>query len=89
MNNLLNKNEALNAALTQADLTHEDVRLLSCRLDGNFYEMYLCTDWMRYVCYVGAVSGELVGIDYEPVIDLDSLNGVSRAELLGMGDLAA
>lgn len=89
MNNLLNKNEALNAALTQAYLNGEDVRLMSCRLSGNYYELNLCTDWMRYVCYVGAVSGELVGIDYVPVIDLDSLSGVSRAELLGMGDIAA
>lgn len=89
MNNLLNKREAINAALSQANIRMEDVRLTDCRLNGCHYELNLCTDWMRYICYVGAVSGELVGIDCEPVIDMDGLGGVSRAELLGMGDMAA
>lgn len=82
MNNLLNKYEALEAALQQARLNPEDVSLISCRIDGVYYVIELLSNWMRYECYVGVVSGELRGLDYEPCLNLETENYENCAELL-------
>lgn len=83
MNNLLNKTEALRAALEQAGLESANVRMLSCRLNGTCYEIELRSDWMRYECYVGCVSGELRGFNYEPSVDVEAIDGVRCDQILG------
>lgn len=83
MNNLLNKNEALEAMLRQAGLKAEYVRLISCTLNDNYYELELRSDWMWYEGYVGAVSGTLAGFNYEPWVDTDCEDGENCAALLG------
>lgn len=87
MNNLLNKYEALEAALDQTGLNSEYVRLISCSLCGSYYAIELRSDWMWYECMVGAVSGSLMGLNYEPSVDVEALDGVNCAELLD--DVAA
>ena len=89
MNNILNKYEALRAALSQANLDAETTRMISCKLSGSCYELQLRSDWVSYECYVGAVSGELLGLNYEPSIDVEGTDGTVCAELLGKKKLAA
>lgn len=67
MNTKLTASAALAAAIACADLSREDPRCESvCCRDG-YYELTLRTAFLRYEFYVDAVSGQVAGVNFEPV----------------------
>ena len=88
MNNLLNKYEALNAALNYIGIAAANSAVLSLRLSGSYYEIVLRTGWMKYDCFVGCVSGEIAGLDYAPFLE-ETPAGISCAAFLAEDDSLA
>ena len=70
MKNILNKYEALKAALEELGLDAETSRALSLEYRGAYCEVVISTEWLNYDCYIDRVTGELAGIDTMPQEDL-------------------
>ena len=71
MNNIITCKEAIAAAISCADLYNNDPRCTCAVLNNGLYELEIRTTFQRYDFYVGAVSGEVLGISSEPVLDID------------------
>ena len=82
MKNILNKYEALKAALEELGLDAENSRVLSLEYRGAYCEAVIGTEWLSYDCYIDRVTGELAGVDTKPQEDPDSFEGDLCAELL-------
>ncbi len=67
--------DAVQAVLTQLDLSPADTRFLSLEREDAFYRLVFRTDWMKYEAYVSAESGELLGLDQEPSVDSSCASG--------------
>ena len=78
---LYSEYEAVRSALHQLRLRTEDTRLIYCRLCGGYYSMELRTDWLRYECFMNASTGEMPGLNYEPIAD-DTDDGICCEALL-------
>ena len=63
----LTKDQALRAALRYADLPCDQALCLDSRLEDGLWHMLVRTAYLRYEFYVDAVSGELLGIDTQPL----------------------
>lgn len=86
MKNTMTWYEALKAVIDYISLDAEETRVLDVKTDGEYCEVLLRTDWMKYDCYVELATGEVVGVDTEPGIDIDTYDedyeGVNCAALL-------
>lgn len=66
MNRYMTENEAYKLALSELGLTDEGTYLLAASWNGEYAELELWTEWLRYDCWVDMTRGELVGVDCEP-----------------------
>lgn len=82
MNNMLNKYDAIETALRYIGLEPENTRVLSLKREEDCCELILRTDWVMYDCYVDVMTGELVGLDTVPSVDVEATDGIVCAELL-------
>ena len=82
MKNILNKYEALKAALEELGLDAETSRALSLEYRGAYCEVVIGTEWLNYDCYIDRVTGELAGVDTMPQEDPEAFEGDLCAELL-------
>lgn len=70
MNNILTAAEAYMHAIRYAGLENNDPVLFSAARNGGLYELVVRSNLQRYEFYVGAVSGDVLGISCEPVLDM-------------------
>lgn len=89
MKNILNKYEALKAALEELGLDAETSRARSLEYRGAYCEVVISTEWLNYDCYIDRVTGELAGIDTMPQEDPEAFEGDLCAELLREEEKAA
>lgn len=86
MTNTMTWYEAVKAVVDYIDLDAEETRVLDLDMGSEYCEVVLRTDWVRYDCYVDIATGEVVGIDTEPGLDIDTYDedydGVNCAALL-------
>lgn len=82
MNNMINKYQAIEAAINGIGLHAETTRVISLKREGDCCELILRTDWVMYDCYVDLSTGELVGLDTVPSVDVEAADGIFCAELL-------
>lgn len=68
---IISPNRATDLALTETGLDREQVFRVHCTLDGGLYDIRFCTDWLRYQLYLDAESGEILGLDTEPMGDAE------------------
>lgn len=68
---IISPNRAIDLALTETGLDREQVFRVRCTLDGGLYDIRFCTDWLRYQLYLDAESGEVLGLDTEPMGDAE------------------
>jgi len=66
MNKYMTENEAYKLVLNELGLNDERTYLLSSSRNGEYAELELWTEWLRYDCWVDMTRGELVGVDCEP-----------------------
>ena len=71
MNNILSSYEAYCIAVKEAGLEANSPVCTDITLDGSIYEISIKTLFLRYDFYVGALSGEVLGINFEPFTDLE------------------
>lgn len=65
-------NEALRSAMEYAQLATEDVRVAKLAAKDGLYEITLHTPYQMYEFYVDAATGEVLGINAVPSLDLES-----------------
>ena len=65
---IINAAEAYKAVLRELLLRAEDIEFYDFAVRDGLYEMALFTAWMRYDCYVDAVSGEVMGLSAQPML---------------------
>ena len=63
----LTKEQALNIALTYAGIENNEPHCLSNVFRSGFYQVAVRTPYLKYEFFVDAASGEVAGIDMEPV----------------------
>ncbi len=63
----MTKEQALRIALTYAGIENNDFRCLGNSYCGGFYQIAVRTPYLKYEFFVDAASGEVAGIDMEPV----------------------
>ena len=68
---IISPNRALERALQETGLDRQQVYRVRCTLDGGLYDIRFCTDWLRYQLYLDAESGEVLGLDTEPMGDAE------------------
>lgn len=85
MSNMFNEYDAIETAVNEIGLDPESTRVISLRRDGDCCELVLRTDWVMYECYVELFGGELVGLNTEPFVDVEAIDGIVCAELLDRG----
>ena len=68
---IISPNRAMALALTETGLDREQVFRVHCTLDGGLYDIRFCTYWLRYQLYLDAESGEVLGLDTEPMGDAE------------------
>ncbi|MDY4487373.1 MAG: hypothetical protein SPE18_04885 [Candidatus Limivicinus sp.] len=68
---IISPHRAMALALTETGLDREQVFRVHCTLDGGLYDIRFCTDWLRYQLYLDAESGEVLGLDTEPMGDAE------------------
>ena len=86
---ILNKYEALKAALEELGLDAETSRALSLEYRGAYCEVVIGTEWLNYDCYIDRVTGELAGVDTMPQEDPEAFEGDLCAVLLREEEKAA
>lgn len=82
MEKMLNKYEALRNVIDYLELDAENSRFFSIELEGNVYELQLRGEWMKYDCFVDALTGDVLGLDCEPYIDFEDYDGIACSEIL-------
>ena len=66
--------QALRCALTAAKIDNEEYRCLSTRCADGFYQLYVCTPYLKYEFYVDALNGDVLGIDTVPPLYPETLS---------------
>lgn len=66
MNKYMTENKAYELIMSELGLDKENTYLLSAAWNGEYAELELWTEWLRYDCWVDMTRGELVGVDCEP-----------------------
>lgn len=66
----INSKTALNNALTSVGINDGNYCCEYICLEDNCYRLIVSTLMLRYEFYVDAASGEVLGIDTEPMIDV-------------------
>ncbi len=66
MKKYMTENEAYKLAVNELGLNDESTYLLSAAWNGEYVELELWTEWLRYDCWVDMTRGELAGVDCEP-----------------------
>lgn len=77
MNNdmMISISRATAAAAEYAGYSLDDIRDVNAEYVGGTYEISFNTDWGCYDCYVNAVASEVLGFNYEPSLDTESIYG--------------
>lgn len=70
MNNI-SYTEAIISALEAAGLGLENSREHRAARSGELYYVSFRTDWQKYEAYVSADDGAVLGLNFEPSIDVD------------------
>ncbi len=89
MKTILNKYEALKAALEELGLNAETSRALSLEYRGAYCEVVISTEWLNYDCYIDRVTGELAGHRHHAAGGPGGLRGRPVCELLREEEKAA
>ena len=63
----ITKELALRIALTYAGIENSEYHCLSNEYDDGFFRIAVWTPYLKYEFFVDAVSGDVAGIDMEPV----------------------
>ena len=63
----LTREQALQSAIAYAGIDARDAYCLSSSCQEGLYHLKLWTPYLRYEFYVNALTGEVPGIDMEPV----------------------
>ena len=72
MNNNISYIDAVLAVLTEVNLNENEARGYDASLSGNQYRVTFRTDYLKYEAYVDAVTGEVLGLDFEPTIYVET-----------------
>ena len=70
-NNIFSITSAIEAAVNYAGYTAQEIHGLKAGYTGGLFEIGFRSDWSCYVCYVDAVSCEVLGFNSEPFVDSD------------------
>ena len=81
--NKIGMNEALKAALAYAGLSADDARCTFASHHDGLYELTVRTSFQKYDFYVEAWTGEVLGINAEPMLDLDEEGSRMRRLMAG------
>ena len=68
MNTALNSEHALHTALIYAGIEKEEFDCLLQQYEDGLYHFLLRTYWMKYEFYVEDRTGEILGIQTEPLV---------------------
>ena len=79
MNKYMTENKAYEMIISELGLNRANTHLLSAEWHGEYAELELWTEWLRYDCWVDMTRGELVGVDCEPS-DEEELESAIAAE---------
>ena len=79
MNKYMTENKAYVMIISELGLNRANTHLLSAEWHGEYAELELWTEWLRYDCWVDMTRGELVGVDCEPS-DEEELESAIAAE---------
>lgn len=66
--NTINTACAFQTVLAELHLSDSDVEFSHIDLRDCLYEASLFTAWMHYECYVDAATGEVLGLNAEPML---------------------
>lgn len=80
-NRKLTPTQALQFALIYADIDRDELCRLSSRYDEGLYNFVVCTPCLKYEFYVDAANGEVVGINTEPLLCMETLNMLNGKDL--------
>ena len=82
----LTAKQALHNALTYAGIEKEEYACLPGQCTDGFYHFVVRTDYMKYEFYVEAVSGDVLGMNTEPLSYREALGvcGTARDALLAV-----
>ena len=61
------REQALQLAISYANIAGDEPRCLSAEYDSGLHHFLVTTLFMRYEFYVDALSGEVLGIDTQPL----------------------
>ena len=78
--NRMTNEHALNIALTYAGIENTEPRCLSNSYRNGFYHITVWTPYLKYEFYVDALTGEVAGIDTEPVPYQEALHFAACGE---------
>ncbi len=81
-NGHLTPEQAMQFALTSANIENDEPVCQTSRYDEGLYHFVLQTLCLRYEFYVDAANGEVLGISTEPLPYTESLNLCSGKETL-------
>ena len=78
--NAMNEKKALACALAHAGLEQSESRCLYSFCRDGLYQIGLWTPYLKYEFYLDAVSGEVLGLDTEPIRYPESLGLICADE---------
>ena len=73
MKNTISYKDAIASAVKYADLSNNDPRCANVLLSEGVYELEIDTPFQHYDFYVDSVSGEILGINCEPYMEIDGM----------------
>lgn len=70
MNNNISYIDAIQAALQYSQLELSQTRAFQVELQDGLYFISLRTEWQFYEFYVDSASGQVMGMNFEPSLDI-------------------
>ena len=74
---ILSPLSALTLALNAEGLSREEIFRYHSSLEEGLYHIFFCTDWLHYEFYISAATGELLGLNTEPIGEAEALDNRS------------
>ena len=81
-NSIINTSDAFQALLNELHLHGSDLEFYNIVLHNGLYEATLFTAWMHYEGYVDATTGEVLGLNAEPMLLYSTDKHESKFEYL-------
>ena len=76
---ILSPLSALTLALNAEGLFREEIFRYHSSLEEGLYHIFFCTDWLHYEFYISAATGELLGLNTEPIGEAEVLDSRSTS----------